>query len=285
MPVSGLNITGITSNVTAILTNKSGGALSYGDVVALDNSNVDGFTTTTTSGLSSRVIGVICEPLGIANNGSGSIVLSGFCPRVNLNTAASIGDFLKTHTVAGQATPHSAPQVEGDFGVALQASSTPEAILFGSPNPAPGASAAGTLLAVVNYNPGTATTISTTSTAGQDVDATNLEMSFTVPSSGKVRVVLSAGAFISGGGSAYWWCLRTTGGSNVTGSRKRVSPASAGLQTPATAIIHLSGLPPGATHVFRWGHGVSANSGNVRFGDDGSTGPYGAAVMEVWEAP
>jgi len=139
MPNTALNRTTI-----ALLTNKSGGDLSYGAVVILDNTNANGFTTTTTAGLSTRGLGVIIEPNGIANNASGTVAVGGWASRVTLNTAATVGQFIKTHTVAGQATPHSSPQVEGDFGVALEASATPACILFSSPN-GPLAGGAGTV--------------------------------------------------------------------------------------------------------------------------------------------
>src|SRR5690242_9211840 len=84
-------------------TNKSGGNLNYGDVVVLDNTNNNGFTTTTTGALSTRGIGVIIEPNGIANNATGMVASAGWVPKVNLNTSATAGQFLKTHTVAGQA--------------------------------------------------------------------------------------------------------------------------------------------------------------------------------------
>ncbi len=129
MPNTALNRT-----TQVLLTNKSGGALTYGAVVILDNTNTNGFTTTTTAGLSTRGLGVILEPSGIANNASGMVAVGGWCPQVNLNTAAGIGQFIKTHTVAGQGTPHASPQVEGDFAVALSASATPPCNLFGSPN-------------------------------------------------------------------------------------------------------------------------------------------------------
>jgi hypothetical protein len=141
MPNTALNRTTV-----ALLTNKSGGALVYGDVVILDNTNANGFTTTTTAGLSTRGMGVIIEPNGIVNNATGLVALGGWVPKVNLNTAATIGQFIKSHTVAGQATPHSSPQVEGDFGIALEASATPAAILFSSPN-GPLAGGAGTVTA------------------------------------------------------------------------------------------------------------------------------------------
>src|SRR5688572_23853357 len=126
--------TALNRTVAALWTNKSGGALAYGDVVILDNTNAKGFTTTTTGALSTRGIGVIIEPDGIANNATGLVATAGWIPKITLNTAATVGQFLKTHTVAGQATPHDSPQVTGDFGYALQASATPEAVLFGSPN-------------------------------------------------------------------------------------------------------------------------------------------------------
>ncbi len=126
--------TALNRTTQVLLTNKSGGNLNYGDVVALDNTNANGFTTTTTSALSTRGLGVILEPNGIANNASGMVAVGGWCPKINLNTAAGIGQFIKTHTVAGQGTPHASPQVEGDFAVALTASATPPCNLFGSPN-------------------------------------------------------------------------------------------------------------------------------------------------------
>ena len=108
MPNTALNRT-----VAALLTNKSGGALAYGDVVVLGTATASAFTTTTTGALSTSQLGVIIEPNGIANNAIGLVASAGWVPLVNLNTAATLYQFLKTHTVAGQATPHSSPQVEG----------------------------------------------------------------------------------------------------------------------------------------------------------------------------
>lgn len=129
--------TALNRTTIAYLTNKSGGDLSYGAVVVLDNTNANGFTTTTTDGLSTRGLGVILDAAGIANNATGAVAIGGWCPKITLNTAATVGQFIKTYTAAGQGTPHSSPQVEGDFAVALSASSTPSCLLFGSPNPPP----------------------------------------------------------------------------------------------------------------------------------------------------
>lgn len=149
--------TALNRTTIAFLTNKSGGALTYGAVVVLDNTNANGFTTTTSAGLSTRGLGVILDVAGIANNATGAVAIGGWCPQVNLNTAATVGQFLKTHTVAGQATPHDSPQVEGDFAVALSASATPPAMLFGSPN-APVSAGTGTVVQVVNTQTGAVAT-------------------------------------------------------------------------------------------------------------------------------
>ncbi len=126
--------TALNRTTQAILTNKSGGAVAYGAVVIIDTTTDSSFTTTTTSGLSTSQIGLVLEPNGIANNAAGMVAVGGWAPRVTLNTAATRGQFIKSHTVAGQGTPHSSPQVEGDFAVALEASTTPAVTMFGSPN-------------------------------------------------------------------------------------------------------------------------------------------------------
>lgn len=127
---------GLNRTTAVLMTNKSGGAVSYGDVVVVDTTTDSSFTTTTTSGISTKQLGVVLDVAGIANNASGMIAIGGWVPRINLNTAATRGQFIKSHTVAGQGTPHSSPQTEGDFATALEASANPKAILFGSPNAA-----------------------------------------------------------------------------------------------------------------------------------------------------
>ncbi len=123
-----LNRTSVT-----VLTNKSGGAVAYGDVVILGSATAKAFTTTTTSAYKNSIVGVVIEPAGIANNAQGKIAVGGWVPQVNLASAASLYDLIKTHTVAKQGTPHASPIVAGDFAIALQASATPEAVLFGAP--------------------------------------------------------------------------------------------------------------------------------------------------------
>ncbi len=129
MPNTALNRT-----TQVLLTNKSGGSVAYGAVVIVDTTTDSSFTTTTTSGISTAEVGVVLEPNGIANNALGMVAVGGWAPKATLNTAATRGQFIKSHTVAGQGTPHSSPQQEGDFAVALEASANPAVCLFGSPN-------------------------------------------------------------------------------------------------------------------------------------------------------
>lgn len=113
-----------------ILTNKSGSGVAYGDVVVVDLANANAFTTTTTPNYVTTPAGVCIEPNGIANNAQGMIAFGGAVGRIALDTAASIGDWIHTFTVAGQGHPHAAPSDAGDFAVALEASSTPKALLI-----------------------------------------------------------------------------------------------------------------------------------------------------------
>lgn len=119
--------------VVDVQTNKSGGAVAYGDVVINDTANDHAFTTTTTGGFTAGVVGVCIEPNGIANNATGRIQYQGYCPQVNANASVTRGYFLKTHTVAKQATG-SATRGVGSFGVALKTSTTPDAVLWGFPD-------------------------------------------------------------------------------------------------------------------------------------------------------
>lgn len=117
-----------------LLTNKSGGAVAQGDIVIVDTANAASFTTTTTSGYVSGTPGVVLEPGGIANNATGMIAVQGYVPIINLSGTGSIGDLIKTHSVAKQGVRNAAPVVTGNFAQALGTSATPVAILWGTVN-------------------------------------------------------------------------------------------------------------------------------------------------------
>jgi hypothetical protein len=116
----------------ALLTNKAGVALAQGDVVIVDTANAAAVTTTTTSAYVSGRVGVVIEPNGIANNALGLVAFGGYVPVINLSGTGSIGDMVKTHTVAKQGVRHASPQVAGDFAQVLGTTATPAALLFGT---------------------------------------------------------------------------------------------------------------------------------------------------------
>ena len=116
--------------VVSLLTNRSGGQLVAGDVVIIDSANAEAVTTTTVPGYAAGGIAVAVET--VEAGASGRFCVAGYVPVVNLASAASIGDLLFTHTVAGQAMP-SATVSAGAFGQALSAGATPSANIFGTP--------------------------------------------------------------------------------------------------------------------------------------------------------
>jgi hypothetical protein len=111
-----------------VVTNKSGGELVKGDVVIVDTSN-DHAITTTTTGASTAVIGVVMEWIDI--NGSGRVQFAGYAGLVNVPASVTRGHYLQTHTVAKQATGN-ATRRAGSFGQFLTGGATPTAYLFGA---------------------------------------------------------------------------------------------------------------------------------------------------------
>lgn len=128
MANTALNRTG-----SAIATNKSGGSVAKGDVVIIDLSTASSFTTTTTGAYVNGIVGVVMEPNGITSNAQGIVAYSGWVPQINLSGSASIGDFVKTHTVAKQGVRHAAPAVTGDFAIVFGTGTSPAGWLFGVP--------------------------------------------------------------------------------------------------------------------------------------------------------
>lgn len=121
-------------NRTSILrlTNKSGAAVDYGDVIVLGTATASAFTTTATAALTAGMMGVVLEPGGIANNAIGMIAVAGYVPQINLTNTASLYYTIGTSSTTGSGVAHSV-RIAGDFAIALTASATPEAYLWGSP--------------------------------------------------------------------------------------------------------------------------------------------------------
>lgn len=108
------------------LTNKSGGGVIAGDVVVVDTSNNDAFTTDTSGGFTGGV-GVAQET--IANNATGRVLIGGYAALINVNASVTRGQYGKTHTVAKQATG-SASRTTGTFCQFLTGGTTPDALVF-----------------------------------------------------------------------------------------------------------------------------------------------------------
>lgn len=108
-----------------------------------------------------------------------------------------------------------------------------------------------------------------------DFDAVNLSISFVVPPSGKVRVVLSAASY---GSTTYpLWALRE-GSSEVAGTRCQAA-ADNTRSIGITRVVYVTGLTAGDVKTWKWAGGNATGGGNstLRHGGD-----YGPAVMEVW---
>jgi hypothetical protein len=110
------------------LTNKSGGSVAAGDVVVIDTTNNDSFTTSTAGSVTNLGIGVAQET--IANNATGRVCIGGYVALVNVNASVTRGNYGKTYTVAKQATDAGASRVAGAFCQFLTGGTTPDAYIY-----------------------------------------------------------------------------------------------------------------------------------------------------------
>ncbi len=109
------------------LTNKSGGGVIAGDVVIIDTTNNDAFTTSTAGAVTS-IVGIAQET--IANNAAGRVLMSGYAALINVNASVTRGNYGKTHTVAKQATDAGASRVTGTFVQFFTGGTTPDGQVF-----------------------------------------------------------------------------------------------------------------------------------------------------------
>lgn len=116
------------------LTNKSAGSVAAGDTVILSSGTAASFTTTTSAGQTDDFVGVVYDAT-IAQDAIGLVIVQGFVPLITLSGAASLGDYVKTHSVAKQSAP-SATRGSGSFGQVLGTGTTPAAFIWGFPDPA-----------------------------------------------------------------------------------------------------------------------------------------------------
>lgn len=142
------------------------------------------------------------------------------------------------------------------------------------------ASVAGAVLAKVRYNPATLADITTASATFANLDATNLSVTFTAPSSGSVVVVLSAIAE-PGSSSSLAWNLRDGSGDVANTAHDLSYNLTTGIQLRFTIRIHVDGLTPGQAYTWRWGQARTTGGATCHTYVGGSTANR-AALMEVW---
>lgn len=143
---------------------------------------------------------------------------------------------------------------------------------------------AGALLQRTVYNPGTTVIVGGFQTE-QDLDATNLAVTFT-PTSTAVIVSLTGTFYTNAGGINEAWNVRE-GSTEVAGSQAAIG----GPGVTYTRVTHrflITGLTPGVAKTWKWGAKMAAGSQNVYF-VAGQTNPSGLgipgpAIMEVWAA-
>ena len=124
-------------------------------------------------------------------------------------------------------------------------------------------------------------------TTWADIDATNLAITFTAPTSGRVTVNLSA--FLSFSTNSIVWGLRDTSGTHVVNPKmiQRGTLASRGY-----ASFYITGLTPGQSYTYRWAWRSPGGSSGMAMYSGGEGDPtldttatvYGPATMEVWPA-
>lgn len=146
--------TALNRSSILLLTNRSGSLCEQGAVVVLDAANAGSFTTVSGSaGYTSTPIGVVFDAAGIANEEIGAITWSGYAPKVNLSSSASLGQTFNVSGSAGIATPHSSLTV-GDFGQVLATGTTPDAYLWGMPKQASAAAVVEVIQTITLAAPG-----------------------------------------------------------------------------------------------------------------------------------
>jgi hypothetical protein len=146
-------------------------------------------------------------------------------------------------------------------------------------------------LGSVLYDPSVAVTKATTSLLAMTVfDATNLRITFTVPSSGRVMVRIQC--IVHGATTLPQILLGVMNGSAVVG---RVAPFYSGGNLAATSLVTaeamfvVSGLSPAASLTWDAAYGVEtlvASTGIKYGGPNNATGndAFGAFSYEVWSA-
>lgn len=147
----------------------------------------------------------------------------------------------------------------------------------------------GMLVAPVVYRPVPAVAFITTSSTPVDVDATNLAITITLPSSGKAMIRCEALLESTNATVSVFLCLRE-GTTNVAGTGTRATRVSnsTGAQDRVDVAFQVSGTP-GTVHTYKLGWAVNGQS-FLRAGAPASefsslNDLYGPAVLAAWSVP
>lgn len=122
--------TALNRTVALLLTNGSGGAVAFGDVVVLSTSADNTFTTTAVLGYTTTACGVVLEPNGIANGAVGMVAFGGYVSQINTSAAGTQGDLIRMSGTVKIGVRHAAPGLTGDFAMALDDVDDPPALIF-----------------------------------------------------------------------------------------------------------------------------------------------------------
>lgn len=134
----------------------------------------------------------------------------------------------------------------------------------------------------VSYNPGTSAQASTTSSTFANADATNLVVTGIVPRSGKIRIILEGVANCGSSATYTLWNIRD-GSGDVAGTARVATNGTSRVRVRTSHDI--SGLTPGATFTYYWGHASSDNTNTANINRGAGTPNYGPAIMEVEHLP
>jgi hypothetical protein len=134
------------------------------------------------------------------------------------------------------------------------------------------------LLGRTSYDPASVSTYTTSSATLADVDATNLVLAFTPPSSGKVLIVLSAFADKPSNGGGFWG-LRDSGGDIASSVAQVADAVGATVALRPSYRLLFTGLSGAKSWKWAYSRAVSGSWSMYAGGD------AGAAVMEAWAVP
>jgi hypothetical protein len=216
------------------------------------------------------------------------VKITNFNPDLGFNVATG----LTTGGTASGGGPHAASHQEGGgdtLEVADLATAETDDTLVLAPDGAggvefraeTGGGGGSGLLAVNQYAPTSQTVYSSSGTAMQDVDATNMAVTFTAPASGNVLVRLNAFTDSNSAAGDMFWGLREST-TDLPGIARLLRGANdEGYNSVA---FYLTGIS-GGSHTYKWAFGASSGTVRIIIQDGSAIGEWGPGIMEVWSAP